>query len=640
MVAKKRKSKRQTLQVKYKIVKRTKEHHRRLNKGAIEGSHRKKINDSHIPNAWPYKEELLKEIQSAKVRMEEFRVRQKEKRQEEIQKRRQGASSASSMELDQDGGRASKNLLSDPAPFGFGNDVAEDMGDDSFEMKAANLGQNSRRAYLRELRKVVEGADVILQVLDARDPVGTRSTAVEEMVMSNYRKKLVYVLNKADLVPRDVLSGWLAFLRQSHPTVPFKCNTQTQKGNLGRATGKADRQHEGGLQTTQAVGAEELIGLLKNYARVGDTKSIIAVGVVGFPNVGKSSLINSLMRSRAVGVSSMPGFTRVSQEVILDKNIRLIDSPGIVFADGDSVSTALRNCVNVEEMEDVMTPIQAILERCPTGYLMQLYSIPKFKDNDVMGFLALVARATGKLKKGGVPNVDAAARSVLHDWNDGKIKYYCRPPALSKGGGAGEVDTQVLSAFSKELDIASLYGEGDVRVLDALDSSAVATSYVPMDDVAGLVPSASAFDVDIGSGATGAGASSSRSKTMKSTGKAASQGEAAKMDDDDEDDEGWEDCDEMEEEEEEQIPVKGRGAARGRGMQPTGSVDKQSEPKGKPEGTGVLARNATIMDEELPSVDPRKAAKKVKKKAGKDKRREGSSGGGGSAYSFEEDFQY
>ena len=69
MVAKKRKSKRQTLQVKYKIQKRTKQHHKRLKKGAVlhSGAKRKKPELS-IPNSWPYKEDLLKEIQSAKVR--------------------------------------------------------------------------------------------------------------------------------------------------------------------------------------------------------------------------------------------------------------------------------------------------------------------------------------------------------------------------------------------------------------------------------------------------------------------------------------------------------------------------------------------------------------------------------------------
>ena len=85
MVAKKRKSKRQTLQTKYKIVKRVKEHNKRLKKGSLTiGSKSKKNADNHIPNAWPYKEDLLNEIQNAKAKMEELRLRTKEKRREEI----------------------------------------------------------------------------------------------------------------------------------------------------------------------------------------------------------------------------------------------------------------------------------------------------------------------------------------------------------------------------------------------------------------------------------------------------------------------------------------------------------------------------------------------------------------------------
>jgi hypothetical protein len=84
MVAKKRKSKRQTLQDKYRIVKRTKEHHRKLKKGVIVSSgSKKKVRDT-IPNAWPYKEDLLKEIRQAKERMEETKLRQKEQRKSEI----------------------------------------------------------------------------------------------------------------------------------------------------------------------------------------------------------------------------------------------------------------------------------------------------------------------------------------------------------------------------------------------------------------------------------------------------------------------------------------------------------------------------------------------------------------------------
>jgi nuclear GTP-binding protein len=303
--------------------------------------------------------------------------------------------------------------------------------DEKQENKNSNYGQNSRRAYLRELRKVVERSDVIINVLDARDPLGTKSNTVEEMVAQYSKKKLIFVLNKADLVPKEVLEGWLLYMRQFHPTIPFKCNTQHQKGNLGSTSGKVMSQSSEILQTSQSIGSEELLNLLKNYCRLDSTstKTIITVGIVGFPNVGKSSLINSLMRIRAVGVSAMPGFTKSLQEVVLDKNIRLIDSPGVVFADGDNPNTALKNVVNIEDMTDVFTPVQAIIDRCPAAYLMQVYSIPKFHEQDCQHFLSLVAKANGKLKKGGIPNLDATARMVLHDWNSGKIKYYCKPPS-------------------------------------------------------------------------------------------------------------------------------------------------------------------------------------------------------------------
>lgn len=367
--------------------------------------------------------------------------------------------------------------------------AVEENADEADDLFLRDPGMNSRRAFLKELRKVVEGADVILHVLDARDPIGTKSNAIEEMVTSNNRKKLVFILNKADLVPRDVLTGWLTYLRGFHPTVPFKCNTQNQKGNLGRVAGRMSKQNEGALSTTShAVGAEELLGLLKNYCRSGDSKTSIAVGCVGFPNVGKSSLINSLLRVRSVGVSAVPGFTKVMQEVVLDKNIRLLDCPGVVFADGDSTATTLRNCVNVEEVEDVYAPVQAILERCPQQYLMQLYSIPKFKALDCMGFLALVAKVTGKLKKGGIPNVDQAGRSILHDWNGGKIKYYCKPPETAantsaKSNQSLKLESKIVSSFSDEMDISDLQQESDDRMLEALDVNELA-DYVSMDNVA------------------------------------------------------------------------------------------------------------------------------------------------------------
>jgi nuclear GTP-binding protein len=465
MVAKKRASKRQTMHQKYKIKKRVKDHHSKLKKGTIVGHRKGKTADNRIPSAWPYKAELLGEIQRAKDKLEQTKADAKEKRADLIRQKRLDMASS---------------LLKTAEENNMDYEEEESEEEEEDVPASASLGQNSRRSFLGELRKIVENADVLLHVLDARDPIGTKSTAIEEMILSHHGKKLVFVLNKADLVPRNILMGWLTYLRQSHPTIPFKCNTQNQKGNLGRAAGKVGAMSgSSGMQSNQTIGADELLGLLKNYCRTDvKSKSVIAVGVVGFPNVGKSSLINSLMRSRAVNVSSTPGFTKVMQEVILDKNIRLLDSPGVVFADGDASSTVLRNCINVEEMEDVITPIEIILQRCPAPYLMELYGVSKFNAEDPLSFLALVARSTGKLKKGGIPNVEATAKTILHDWNNGKIKYYCNVPELDTKSKTRSV-AKVVPGFSKQLDIDNM-ADADIRVLEALDTNDD-VAYIPME---------------------------------------------------------------------------------------------------------------------------------------------------------------
>ncbi len=71
----------------------------------------------------------------------------------------------------------------------------------------------------------------------------------------------------------------------------------------------------------------------------------VTVGIVGFPNVGKSSLINSLKQEAVVGVSSTPGFTTSSREIILEQRVKLLDCPGVVFGKYDPHSLILRNVI-------------------------------------------------------------------------------------------------------------------------------------------------------------------------------------------------------------------------------------------------------------------------------------------------------
>ncbi|XP_024915777.1 guanine nucleotide-binding protein-like 3-like protein isoform X2 [Cynoglossus semilaevis] len=288
--------------------------------------------------------------------------------------------------------------------------------------------ENSRKAYYREFKKVVEAADVILEVLDARDPLGCRCPQVERaIIQSGTNKKIVLVLNKIDLVSKEIVEKWIKYLRNEFPTVAFKASTQQQTKNLKRSNVPVTQATSELLSSSACVGADCLMKLLGNYCRNLDIKTAITVGVVGFPNVGKSSLINSLKRARACSVGATPGVTKCLQEIHLDKHIKLLDCPGIVMATSTSdAGMILRNCVKIEQLVDPLPPVEAILRRCSKTQIMDHYGVPDF--HTALEFLALLARHQGKLKKGGLPDTDKAAKGVLMDWTGGRISYFTHPP--------------------------------------------------------------------------------------------------------------------------------------------------------------------------------------------------------------------
>ena len=327
---------------------------------------------------------------------------------------------------------------------------------------------NSRRSFFKEFRKVVESADVILEVLDARDPIGCRCVEVEKYIRTiGAEKRVVLLLNKIDLVPKEVAQAWLAYLRADLPTVPFKCSTQQQSDKLGQRSLKSISDAD--LNVSSALGAEGLVALLKNYTRSDRIKTSITVGVIGLPNVGKSSLINSLKRTRVANVGNAPGVTKVVQEITLDKNIKLLDCPGIVFTNAgqSAAAAALRNCVKIERLEDPVLPCQEILNRVPEKQLMELYRIPTFRSVDQ--FLVHIAKSRGRLKSGGVPDLVAAARMVLQDWNGGKIPYYTLPPERTNTNRDKE-SAELVAAAGPSFDLNELSAV-DVQVMSDLPSA-------------------------------------------------------------------------------------------------------------------------------------------------------------------------
>jgi nuclear GTP-binding protein len=460
MVKKKGKSKRTTLKDKYKIQKRVKETGRKRKKAAARDAKNgvskvdNKTRDPGIPNSWPFKQDLLKDIQKSRERLQQNKDEAKDKRKQDLSSLREhqkkGGSAQTIKELMEQANRDNKAFQ------------AKQMGvtkiDESTTARSDGAhapGQQSRRAYLRELKKVVDTADVLLQVLDARDPIGSRiHKQMEDIILSKADKRMVLVLNKIDLVPKEVVGRWLTVLRRSHATIAIKASN-------------IHKDEEEASTSTAPVGMDGLLQLLKNYARTGGTggksKTCIVVGIIGYPNVGKSSIINALKRSRAVGVSPRPGFTTSMQEVVLDSNVRLLDSPGVVF---DDKTALLGNCIDAESIEDPIPPVDALLKRCNPQSLIMTYNIPAFPPGDTMMFLAMVARSYGRVLKGGIPDKIGAARAVLKDWNHGKIPFYTIPPKdaepkVEKGGAV------IVTNFGAEFDLSKY----DDEVLQSLKES-------------------------------------------------------------------------------------------------------------------------------------------------------------------------
>uniref|UniRef100_A0A8C2HCN9 Nucleolar GTP-binding protein 2 n=1 Tax=Cyprinus carpio TaxID=7962 RepID=A0A8C2HCN9_CYPCA len=314
--------------------------------------------------------------------------------------------------------------------------VSEDSGvKDEPREEIFKKGQSKR--IWGELYKVIDSSDVIIQVLDARDPLGTRSQSIESYLKKEKPwKHLIFVLNKCDLIPTWVTKRWVAVLSQEYPTLAFHASL------------------------TNSFGKGSLIQLLRQFGKLHSDKKQISIGFIGYPNVGKSSVINTLRSKKVCNVAPLAGETKVWQYITLMRRIFLIDCPGVVYPSEDSeTDIVLKGVVQVEKIRNPEDHIGAVLERAKAEYIQKTYRIPSWSSAE--DFLEKLAFRTGKLLKGGEPDLSTVSKMVLNDWQRGRIPFFVKPP----GGEMDEEEELGDRLEAQDVDGASSSQQEDQKLL-------------------------------------------------------------------------------------------------------------------------------------------------------------------------------
>jgi large subunit GTPase 1 len=194
------------------------------------------------------------------------------------------------------------------------------------------------------------------------------------------------------------------------------------------------------INTTHIFNRAELLALLGFKARL-DEKTPderLMVGMVGYPNVGKSSVINVLCGRKRVGVASMPGKTKHFQTLNLEGkgawNLCLCDCPGLVFPSFANSKSEMMCCgvLPIDTMKDFISPISLIIHRVPRGVLEEQYKIKlpaaDSKNYSASMFLQILGAKKGLVTGRGLPNEAMAARFVLKDYVNGRLLFcHIRP---------------------------------------------------------------------------------------------------------------------------------------------------------------------------------------------------------------------
>ncbi|BBP46207.1 ribosome biogenesis GTPase A [Thiosulfatimonas sediminis] len=249
----------------------------------------------------------------------------------------------------------------------------------------------------KEVREIFHQVDVFIEVLDARIPFSSQNPLIEEIRKD---KPTIKILNKTDLADPQVTERWQAFMEQESSVKTLSFNAQ-----------QSDRR-------------EQILSLIKKMVpqKAGSIKTIHAL-IIGIPNVGKSTLINSILGRTIAKTGNEPAVTKNQQRIKLEENIILIDTPGMLWPNIENENSGYRLAITggiketAFELPDIASYACEYLMHAYPQQIKQRYDLEQLPESDVE-LLEIIGRKRGCLRAGGIVDLEKVSRLFIMEYRD------------------------------------------------------------------------------------------------------------------------------------------------------------------------------------------------------------------------------